>query len=95
MSSQQDHEEPTFEQARAELERIVSQLEAGEAGLEDAIGLWERGESLYRLCVAKLDAAQGRVEQLGRELADAEPRDGHETASLADPGPDGPAGERS
>jgi exodeoxyribonuclease VII small subunit len=58
-------EEPTFETARAELERIVAKLESGEAGLEEAIGLWERGEELYRLCLAKLDKAQGRVEELG------------------------------
>jgi exodeoxyribonuclease VII small subunit len=58
--------EPTFEEARAELERIVAQLESGEAGLEDAIALWERGEELYRLCLSKLEAAQGRVEELGR-----------------------------
>jgi len=61
--------ELSFEEARAELERIVAQLESGEAPLEDAIALWERGEELYRLCVAKLDAAQGRAEELGRELA--------------------------
>ena len=61
--------ELSFEEARAELERIVAQLESGEAPLEDAIALWERGEELYRLCVAKLDAAQGRVEELGRGLA--------------------------
>jgi exodeoxyribonuclease VII small subunit len=60
----------SFEEARAELERIVAQLESGEAPLEEAIALWERGEQLYRLCVAKLDAAQGRVEELGRELAE-------------------------
>jgi exodeoxyribonuclease VII small subunit len=73
MTAEHDVREPTFEQARAELERIVAQLEGGEAGLEDAIALWEHGEALYRLCLAKLDAAQGRVEQLGRELSDAEP----------------------
>ena len=74
---------PTFEQARAELERIVTQLESGEAGLEDAIGLWERGEELYKLCVAKLDAAQGRVDELARAA-------GAESES-ADP-PGGPEG---
>ena len=58
--------EPTFEEARTELERIVAKLESGEAGLEEAIALWERGEELYRLCLSKLDAAQGRVEELGR-----------------------------
>lgn len=60
-------EEPTFEQARDELERILAKLESGEAGLEDAVGLWERGEELYRYCLAKLDAAQGRIDELGKE----------------------------
>ena len=59
-------DEPTFEEARAELERIVVQLESGEAELEQALALWERGEVLYRLCAAKLDAAEGRVEELRR-----------------------------
>ena len=62
--------EPTFEEARGELERIVAQLESGQAGLEEALGLWERGEELYRLCVDRLDAAQGKIDELGRR-ADA------------------------
>lgn len=63
--------EPTFEEARAELERIVARLESGEAGLEEAIALWERGESLYRTCLAKLDAAQGRIEVLTEEIGES------------------------
>ena len=62
--------EPTFEEARAELERIVARLEGGDTGLEEAIVLWERGESLYRLCLAKLDAAEGRIEELRQEAAE-------------------------
>jgi len=58
--------EPSFEQARAELERIVAELESGRADLEEAVRLWGRGEELYRLCVAKLDAAEGKIEELGR-----------------------------
>lgn len=65
--------EPTFEEARAELERIVAQLESGQASLEDAVALWERGEELYRICVRKLDAAQGKVEELGRRAEAARP----------------------
>ena len=64
------NEEPTFEDARKELERIVSQLESGQAGLEDALALWERGEQLYRHCLAKLDGAEGKIEEL-RARADA------------------------
>jgi exodeoxyribonuclease VII small subunit len=65
-------EGPSFEEARAELERIVARLESGEAELEEAVALWERGEELYRLCVSKLDAAQGKVEELARRV---EPED--------------------
>jgi len=54
----------TFEEAQKELERIVQQLESGQADLDDAIGLWERGEELYRLCVEKLESAQGKIETL-------------------------------
>ena len=56
----------TFEEAQRELERIVQQLESGQADLDEAITLWERGEELYRLCSDKLDSAQGKIE--GRRL---------------------------
>jgi exodeoxyribonuclease VII small subunit len=58
--------EPTFEDAQRELEQIVERLERGEAGLDEAIELWERGEALYKLCVGRLDAAQGKIEELAR-----------------------------
>ena len=66
-------QEPSFEEARQELERIVAQLESGQASLEDSVALWERGEELYRVCVAKLDAAQGKVEELGRRAGEVRP----------------------
>ena len=59
-------EELAFEAAQRELEQIVERLERGEAGLDEALALSERGEQLYRFCVAKLDAAQGRIEELAR-----------------------------
>ena len=34
-------QEPSFEEARQELERIVAQLESGQASLEDSVALWE------------------------------------------------------
>jgi exodeoxyribonuclease VII small subunit len=60
--------QPTFEDAQRELEQIVERLERGEAGLDEAIGLWERGEELYKLCVGKLDSAQGKIEELARRV---------------------------
>jgi exodeoxyribonuclease VII small subunit len=59
-------EEPTFESAQRELDAIVERLESGEASLDEAIRLSERGEELYRFCLAKLDRAQGRIEELAR-----------------------------
>jgi exodeoxyribonuclease VII small subunit len=54
----------TFEEAQKELERIVQQLESGQADLDDAIRLWERGEELHRFCLEKLESAQGKIETL-------------------------------
>ena len=63
----------TFEEAQRELEQIVERLERGDAGLDEAIKLWERGEELYKHCVGQLDAAQGKVEELGRRAETAKP----------------------
>lgn len=59
--------EPTFEEAAKELERIVDRLEHGQAPLDEALTLWERGEQLYAICRERLDAAQGKIEELTRE----------------------------
>ena len=63
-------DEPTFESAQRELDAIVERLESGQASLDEAIQLWERGEELYRLCLGKLDAAQGRIEELARAVSE-------------------------
>ena len=57
---------------QAELEQIVERLERGEVELEELTRLWERGEELYRLCAAKLEAVHGRIEELARTSGDAE-----------------------
>ena len=59
--------EQTFEQAQRELDEIVGRLERGDVPIDDAIALWRRGEDLYRGCVALLDAAEGRIEELSRD----------------------------
>ena len=66
-------EQPTFEDAQKELEQIVRRLEAGEASLDEAIALWQRGEELYRLCLSKLDAAQGEIEELAKRVQASQP----------------------
>src|SRR5213593_5225813 len=63
----------TFEDAQKELEQIVERLERGQTGLDEAIKLWERGEELYKLCVGRLDAAHGKIEELARRAESALP----------------------
>ncbi len=54
----------TFEQAYAQLETIVEQLESGELTLEESVALYERGQQLAELCGSLLDAADLRVRQV-------------------------------
>ena len=65
--------ERTFEEAQTELEQIGERLERGQAPLDEALKLWERGEELYAFCRAKLDAAEGRVEELARRAEQSRP----------------------
>jgi exodeoxyribonuclease VII small subunit len=62
--------EPSFEEARTELEEIVARLERGDVAVDQALELWRRGEELYRLCLAKLDVVAGRVEELAAGSGD-------------------------
>jgi exodeoxyribonuclease VII small subunit len=63
----------TFETAQHELEQIVEKLESGRAELDEAIALWKRGEELYRFCRAKLDTAEGQIEELARRAEESKP----------------------
>jgi exodeoxyribonuclease VII small subunit len=66
-------EELTFEQAQRELEEIVHRLESGEAPLDEALRLWQRGEELYRFCRERLDSAEGKIEELAGRAEAAKP----------------------
>ena len=54
----------SFEEALSELDRIVSQLESGQAGLEESIEIYERGAALKNHCEEKLKAAQAKIEKI-------------------------------
>lgn len=51
----------SFEDALAELERIVKSLEGGSQKLEEAIAAYERGAALRRHCEAKLASVETRI----------------------------------
>ncbi len=54
----------SFEDALAELEGIVRELEGGTAKLDGAIKSYERGALLKKHCEAKLREAQAKVEKI-------------------------------
>lgn len=60
----QDVAAMSFEQALAELESIVQDLERGQLDLEAAIRAYERGTQLKQHCETKLREAQLRVERI-------------------------------
>lgn len=61
----------SFEQAMAELEKLVKQLEDGKASLQDAISAYERGSLLRQHCERQLRQAQLKIEQITQQ-ADGE-----------------------
>lgn len=56
-----------FEQAFTRLREIVAVLEQSELPLDQALTLFEEGIKLSRICKARLDEAEGRVQQLLRD----------------------------
>lgn len=54
-------EDMTFEQAMAELEQVVGQLERGDVALEESIALYDRGAKLRKRCEQKLKDAEEKV----------------------------------
>jgi exodeoxyribonuclease VII small subunit len=54
----------SFEDALAELEKLVKQLEDGKAKLDDSIKAYERGALLKKHCETKLREAQAKIERI-------------------------------
>lgn len=61
---ERETQEPSFEEAMAELERVVARLESGDLTLEAALADFQRGIELVRYCTRKLDEAERKVELL-------------------------------
>jgi exodeoxyribonuclease VII small subunit len=57
-------EQPKFEDALAELEAIVKQLEGGNLPLDEMMARYERGVQSLKLCREMLDKAEKRIEIL-------------------------------
>lgn len=67
-----DVQELSFEQARDELVRVVSELEQGAPTLEQSLTLWERGEALAARCEEWLLGAKRRLDAARADATPAE-----------------------
>lgn len=71
----------TFEESIAELEQIVHLLESGDAPLDEAVALFEKGMKLSAKCHDQLDKAEQKVALLTEDETGAvheEPFEGRE-----------------
>ncbi len=57
-------DERTFEEALAELEKIVGQLEEGQLGLSDSLARYEQGAACLKQCYQELRRAERKIELL-------------------------------
>ena len=61
----------SYEEARDELVRVVTELEQGAATLEQSLALWERGEALAARCEEWLLGAKARLDAARASATDA------------------------
>ena len=57
-------EKLSFEDALAQLENIVRELESGKIKLDDAVAVYEKATTLKKFCEDKLKSAQLKIEKI-------------------------------
>ena len=66
MARKQQAPPKSFEEALAELEQILSDIEGGEVGLEESLVKYERGNFLIGHCRGVLNRAEKQIELLSK-----------------------------
>jgi exodeoxyribonuclease VII small subunit len=72
MAKKNQNPPKSFEEALSELEQILTDIEAGEIGLEESLVRYERGNFLIQHCRAVLGAAEKQIEMLNKSPDGAE-----------------------
>lgn len=62
-----ESQELKFEEAIANLEQVVEQLESGDLSLEDSLAVFEKGVGLVRYCNQRLSEVEKKVELLVKD----------------------------
>ena len=60
----------SYEAARDELADVVAQLESGQSTLEESLTLWERGETLAKICQEWLEGAKAKLDAVKKSSAE-------------------------
>jgi exodeoxyribonuclease VII small subunit len=63
-----DSTEASFEDSLKKLEKIVGRLEQGDVPLEEAIGLYEEGIGLSKVCAERLGRIELTLKRLEKDL---------------------------
>jgi exodeoxyribonuclease VII small subunit len=58
----------TFEEAMAELEQLVTKMEAGALPLEASVAAYQRGSELVKHCAAQLERVERQVKLLEGDM---------------------------
>jgi exodeoxyribonuclease VII small subunit len=64
MTQAGDTSQLSFEDALRALESIVRRLESGDVPLDESISLYAQGEELRKQCLARLQAAEARIQKI-------------------------------
>ena len=62
----------SFEDELARLEKLVESLESGTVSLDELVTKYEEGIRLLKSCQKSLEAAELRIEQLGKRADDGQ-----------------------
>lgn len=62
----QQPEEPNYQSAWTELQKIVNDLQGGSVGIDDLSAKIERAAELVRFCRERLRSTEDAVERLGQ-----------------------------
>lgn len=63
-SAAQPTPSPTYEQALAELDRLVQAMESGQLPLDQLLDSYKRGAELLQFCRGRLEAVEQQVQVL-------------------------------
>ena len=66
--TQTEQPSASFEEAMAELEQLVADMEAGELPLEASLAAYKRGSELVKYCASRLERVEKQVKVLQGEL---------------------------